>query len=415
MDREILLAPRQRPVEVDDAGDELRLEHPDAAEVEQVEGVIGPRRIIAEMGIAVDDAVTIEGHVPRQEHVMRQLVAAFDMGVGEGQQRLALEPGHAQKPPGRKLIDRHRHVHAVLAFEHRRIKTHVQRFAPVVQFLMQAFDDFGVDFARRDGGVDALVYGEGEPELPEIGIDHRFHVRVLQFAGKPRAVVRQRFVHLAERRRPRRDVFEFGEALLPIGPQFRRHAPLDEQPAHGRRVGLQMPEFRGVFRRQGVGHGGEELRHLHQRPLDAAERGAQLRRVAGPVELEAEIARPGKANGEPADRGRDLGVAAEAPGQPRILPSARLGGSLGFGRAVRFRSLGRFRRLGHGIAQSSSSSSSIRAEIIPSPRSQKAGSVASRPKGAKSSRCRLVPPALSISRYLSLNVPFRSAAPSHSR
>ena len=314
MDREILLAPRQRPVEVDDAGDELRLEHPDAAEVEQVEGVIGPRRIIAEMGIAVDDAVTIEGHVPRQEHVMRQLVAAFDMGVGEGQQRLALEPGHAQQPAGRKLIDRHRHVHAVLAFEHRRIKTHVQRFAPVVQFLMQAFDDLGVDFARRDGGVDALVYGEGEPELPEIGIDHRFHVRVLQFAGKPRAVVRQRFVHLAERRRPRRDVFEFGEALPPIGPQFRRHAPLDEQPAHGRRVGLQMPEFRGVFRRQGVGHGGEELRHLHQRPLDAAERGAQLRRVAGPVELEAEIARPGKAHGEPADRGRDLGVAAEAPG-----------------------------------------------------------------------------------------------------
>ena len=38
-----------------------------------------------------------------------------------------------------------------------------------------------------------------------------------------------------------------------------------------RRVGLELGQLLGVFGRQSVGNGGQDLRHLHQRPFEAAE------------------------------------------------------------------------------------------------------------------------------------------------
>ncbi len=58
--------------------------------------------------------------------------------------------------------------------------------------------------------------------------------------------------------------------------------------------------------------------------------------------------------------------------------------------------------VGAGQDQSSiASSSSMKPEIIERPLSQKAGSEASRPKGARSSLWCIEPPALSMSKYLS--------------
>ena len=90
--------------------------------------------------------------------------------------------------------------------------------------------------------------------------------------------------------RPRLRGRSSANSRLPVGAEFARHAAADEVPAHRRRVGLQLREFGGVFRRQCVGHSGEELRHLHQRPLQAAEDGAQVLGVAGAVGLDAEHA-----------------------------------------------------------------------------------------------------------------------------
>ena len=80
---------------------------------------------------------------------------------------------------------------------------------------------------------------------------------------------------------------EFG---LPVGAEFARHAAAHEVPAHGRRVGLEVREFGGVFGGECVGHGGEELRHLHQRTFQAAQDGAEILGVAAAVGLDAEHA-----------------------------------------------------------------------------------------------------------------------------
>src|SRR5262245_5031588 len=55
-------------------------------------------------------------------------------------------------------------------------------------------------------------------------------------------------------------------------------------------------------------------------------------------------------------------------------------------------------RKDRGLNHPSPSSSSIKPRITPRPLDQKAGSEASRPKGARSSLCRFEPPARSMSR-----------------
>ena len=56
----------------------------------------------------------------------------------------------------------------------------------------------------------------------------------------------------------------------------------------------------GVFLRQCVRHGGEELRHLHQRPLQPAEDGLQILGMRRLVGLHAEDPLPGHARGDAA-------------------------------------------------------------------------------------------------------------------
>ena len=75
----------------------------------------------------------------------------------------------------------------------------------------------------------------------------------------------------------------------------------------------------GVFRRQRVRDGGEELRHLHDRALEAAERLRQRRRIRGALPFEAEQPGTGDPRRDPAD----------------IRPDPRIAGGAG-GEAVRF-------------------------------------------------------------------------------
>ena len=76
---------------------------------------------------------------------------------------------------------------------------------------------------------------------------------------------------LAKRCGGRGGEVEAGEPGRPIWSKLRRKPPFHKRRPHSRGVGLQLGEFRGELRRQQVGHGGENLRHLHQRTLELAE------------------------------------------------------------------------------------------------------------------------------------------------
>jgi hypothetical protein len=110
-------------------------------------------------------------------------------------------------------------------------------------------------------------------------------------------------------------MLEAGEFLLPVGAELGAHAALDEGPAHGRRLALQLHHLGGVFRRQGIGNGGHELGHLHDRPLEAAERRRQFGGVLAAVEREPEEMRPGEARRHPAHIGADAGIARRPGGE----------------------------------------------------------------------------------------------------
>ena len=156
---------------------------------------------------------------------------------------------------------------------------------------------------------------EDQLQLPQVRFDRRLHVRVLQLAGKITPVMGAGAMNLAERSSRSRVMLEARELLLPAGAELRAHAALDEGPAHGRRLALQLHQLGCVFRRQGIGDGGHELGHLHDRALEAPERRRELGRVLAAVEREPEQPRPGEARGDAAHIGPDARVAGGAGGE----------------------------------------------------------------------------------------------------
>ena len=116
-------------------------------------------------------------------------------------------------------------------------------------------------------------------------------------------------MHLPERGGGGGMMLELGEFLLPIGAELGGHAPLDEGPTHRRRLALQLHQLGRVFRRQGIGDGGHELGHLHDRPLKAAERRRELDCVLAAIERDAEQSRAREACRDAAHIGADAGVA----------------------------------------------------------------------------------------------------------
>ena len=160
-------------------------------------------------------------------------------------------------------------------------------------------------------------------------------------------------VNLPKRGRRNRLARKTLDLALPVGAKFCNHAAAREQPSHGRRIRLKAGQLVGIFRRQGVGDGGQDLRHLHDRALQPAKCVAKIGGMFGPVDLEPEIPLAGHARGKPGHRRRHPRIAADAATDAAIVVRCH---------------------------QERPSSSSIMPEIISRPIDQKAGSRGLRPK-----------------------------------
>ena len=199
------------------------------------------------------------------------------------------------------------------------VEPHMRGLAPVIELLAQPVGDLGMDLSGGDGAVVALVEAHRELQLAQIGFDRGAHVRILQLAGERRAVERPRPMHLAERGGARRGLFEAAEPALPVGAEFAGHAAPDERPAHRRRIRLQLHQLLDIFLGQRVGDRGQQLRHLHQRPLDPAERRLQIGGMAPAVDGDAQIALAGEPRRQPAHRSRHLRIAPHPPGKGIVV------------------------------------------------------------------------------------------------
>ena len=248
--------------------------------------------VIAEMRIAMDDAEAAERKPPGGEHRGRQPVAHGERIVLVREHLGAVEPVEREQPAGRQLGPGARHANDVDVVEHLAVERDMLGLAAVIELLAHARADLLADLGGVDGGVEAAADREQPFELRQVGFDRRLHVGILQLAGERRAVERAGAMHLAERRGGGRMMLEAFELLLPVGAELRHHAALDESPAHRRRFALQLLQFGGIFRRQEIRNGRHQLRDLHQRAFQPAERRSDRGRLAGAVARADEHRRP---------------------------------------------------------------------------------------------------------------------------
>ena len=216
-------------------------------------------------------------------------------------------------------------------------------------------------------------------------------------------------MHLPQRRRGRCLAFELGEAALPVRSQLGFHPALDEGPAHGRGVGLQLAQIFGVFLRQCVGDRCQQLCCFHQRSLEVAQCILERRGMAGLVQLGSQHPVGPELDRKTAQRGPDPRIATQAAPEAVFIHtvchswdmahSSRICSPNSDDWAATFSTLRRVAAI-PPLNRYRVSSSSMKLSSSPRPCRQKLGSRASRPKGASSSWWRSVPPAPSISRYL---------------
>jgi hypothetical protein len=271
------------------------------------------------MRVAMNDAEAAEGKPPRGEHGRGETVARRER-VGLVLKQLAPgKPIQREQAAGGQIRPDLRHPDRMFVLQHVAIQFDVLRLSTVVELLAQTCADLDCDLAGVDCRIEALPDSEQQLQLIEIGFDRRLHVRILQLACNFAAIERAAAVHLAQRSGSSRMVIEFGKFLLPVGSELRAHAALDESPPHGRRLALQLDQLVGVFGRQRIGNGGEQLRHLHDRTFQAAQRGGELERVRRTVERHAKETRAGKARGRAAELRADPGVALGARGEPVLF------------------------------------------------------------------------------------------------
>ena len=188
-------------------------------------------------------------------------------------------------------------------------------FAVVVELLAHPRADLLGDLAGVDRRIEAAMQREGEFELLQVRLDGGLHVGILQLARERRPLLRGGAVNLSEGSGRRRLEVEGAEPGLPVRTEFRLHPALDEGSAHRRRLGLQLLEFGGIFRRNDVRDGGEQLRHLHDRPLQPSESLRQRCGIRCALPFAAHKPRAGHARGDPADIRADAGIACRARGE----------------------------------------------------------------------------------------------------
>src|SRR5579885_3483296 len=144
-DRQRLVLAIERVIEVDHTFDEARGENAHASEIQQVHAAVVPYRIVAEMRVAVNDAVVVEGYVPGVKHIARDLVALAERRLGSLEERRALEPSHGEKPARRELRQHLGHVHMPLARERQPIEPEMRGLAEIVELLAEPRRDLLVD------------------------------------------------------------------------------------------------------------------------------------------------------------------------------------------------------------------------------------------------------------------------------
>jgi hypothetical protein len=105
------------------------------------------------------------------------------------------------------------------------------------------------------------------------------------------------------------EAFEF---LLPVGAELGLHPAFDEGPAHWRRLALQLGELVDVFGRQRFRNGSEQLRHLHDRALEATERRSKFSCILGTIKIETKKPRACHPGRHATNIGADAGVARRA-------------------------------------------------------------------------------------------------------
>ena len=203
------------------------------------------------------------------------MVAHLLRGGFESAELFTRKPGHGEEALGGEIRDELRHGDEGLVREHGAVEGHVLGLAGVVEFLAQAVGDFLDHRVGIDRAVHALEHAEQGAQLADIGFNRAGHVRILQLAGNLAAIVQRGAVDLAEGGGVRGLVGEAGELCLPPWPELGAHAALDEGPAQGRSLGLQLTEFGGVFGRQEIRDCGDQLRDLHQRAFGLAEGGSE--------------------------------------------------------------------------------------------------------------------------------------------
>ncbi len=227
----------------------------------------------------------------------------------------AVEPVEREQPPGRQFGPRLRHANDIGILEHFAVERDVFGFAPVVQLFAHTCADLLGDFTGVDRRGKALPDREQPSQLLQVGFDRGLHIGILQLAGEHRAVERTGAMHLAQRGRRGGMMLETFELLLPAGAELRHHAALDESPSHRRCFALQLLQLGGVFGRQKIGNGRHQLRDLHQRPFEPAERAGQRARVTGAVGRAADQPSSGITRGHAADVSADPRIARSAGGE----------------------------------------------------------------------------------------------------
>jgi len=128
-----------------------------------------------------------------------------------------------------------------------------------------------------------------------------------------------RAMHLAERGGGRSLMGEACKFRFPVRAKLCRHAPAHERPAHRRSLALELAEFGGIFRGQRLGDGGKQLRHLHDRTFQPAERHRERGRFPVARRIEAKQPRCRDACRNAADIGADAAVAQGAGREPVLL------------------------------------------------------------------------------------------------
>ncbi len=195
-------------------------------------------------------------------------------------------------------------MHPAVFAQHDFVEPHLRRFALVVELLTKALRELLENLLVLDRTVHPVIDRHRQSKLADVGLHRARHVRVLQLAGDLRAVRQTTPMHLPERGGRGGFLAELGEFGAPVWAEFIGHAAAHEGPAHRRRVGLQLGEFSRVFGGQGIRHGGQELRHLHQWALQPAENGFQVLGVGGTIRAHSEHASTGDPRRDAAYRAR---------------------------------------------------------------------------------------------------------------